>query len=605
MGRPTSKHKSGLYAMKGPRSMVPGSAMSRSVDPYRSAAVLGQLQAESGHFLASPYGAAFSVGNDDEDVWGGLAAAGGGAPDPIGPMRYAKWVEAAFVPTESDATSTFSIDVDTGSFSLMRRALRDQQGWPQVNTVRIEELINYFDYDYPEPSGDVPVSITSEVGPCPWDSDHRLVHIGLQGRHIAPGKVPPRNLVFLVDVSGSMGGALNLVTSSLAYLTEQLGAQDKISLVVYAGAAGTVLPPTSGADKQTILDALERLRAGGSTNGGEGIHLAYRLAERHFVEGGINRVVLATDGDFNVGVTSQGGLVDLIEDKRRSGVFLSVLGFGGGNYRDGTMEQLADKGNGNYAYIDGLAEARKVLVEQAGATLATIAKDVKLQLDIDPEAVRSYRLVGYDNRILADADFADDTKDAGEIGAGHTVTALYEVVPNDDADPGEAMMNLKLRYKEPDGRRSRLVEVPIVDGGQDLDDTSDDYRFAAAVAGFGQVLQGLPAKDGERQLPRLRDLARDARGPDYHCRRAQLVHLIERASAIAGEPLRSAPIACSPTEPPPPRYAPALASVAQDTPSSELSNWQRFILEVLYLLPPLLALPLFVMALRRPRRRKS
>ncbi len=613
MGRPRASAKHGLYAMKGPRgaTLRPAEAipqMARNFDPElaaRNAGILGHMQQESGHFLASPYGSAFAVGNDDEDVWGGLI---GHEPAPAwDPQAYAQWTSDAFVKAADDAVSTFSVDVDTGSYSLMRRSLVEAQSWPAPGSVRIEELINYFDYDYPEPRGEVPLSITSEVGPCPWDDAHRLVHVGLQGKHVAPGQVPPRNLVFLVDVSGSMSGELPLVVSSLAYLTEQLGERDRISIVVYAGAAGTVLPPTAGSNKARILGALDRLEAGGSTNGGEGIELAYALAQEHFVEGGINRVVLATDGDFNVGTTSHDALVELIEAKRKSGVFLSVLGFGGGNYQDVTMEQLADKGNGNYAYIDGLAEARKVLVEQAGATLVTIAKDVKIQVHFDPSLVQRYRLVGYTNRVLADRDFADDTKDAGEIGAGHTVTALYEIEPASETVSDEALLRLELRYKDPDGDRSKLVQQPVTDRGASLAETSDDFRFAAAVAGFGQRLQGLPTAVEPGSLQALRDLARDARGADPQCRRAELLGLIERASALGGHAFEPASVGCEPSEVSRPVvYGEPLSVVeaSTDPAGPEPFDWQRFVLEVLYLVPPLLALPLFVMALRRPRRRR-
>ncbi|MEM9458319.1 MAG: VWA domain-containing protein [Myxococcota bacterium] len=624
MGRPSSKNRSGLYAMKGPRMAAP--QMARSVDPQmaaRNAGILGMMQQESGQFLASPYGAAFAVGQDDTDVWGGVRekegvtprAKGGRIPEagpvpeakPVsGAERYRQWQAMAFTSAADDAVSTFSIDVDTGSYSLVRQSLVEHGAVPPRPLVRVEEMINYFDYAYPEPSGEVPISITSEVGPCPWDDEHRLVHVGLQGKHVAPGAVPPRNLVFLIDVSGSMSDDLSLVVSSLAYLTEQLGEQDRISIVVYAGAAGMVLPPTAGSDKAQILGALARLEAGGSTNGGQGIHLAYQLAQQHFVEGGINRVILATDGDFNVGVTGQDALVELIEQKRRSGVFLSVLGYGGGNYRDGTMEQLADKGNGNYAYIDGLAEARKVLVEQAGATLVTIAKDVKIQVEFEPDAVERYRLVGYTNRVLADRDFADDTKDAGEVGAGHTVTALYEVVPREGAEADEPLMELRLRYKEPDGHDSRLVKVPVSDAGAELSQTSDDFRFSAAVAWFGQGLQGVPTKGEPGSLRELRDLARDARGADRHCRRAELVGLVERASRMTGQPLDPTRLSCTPSdEPGPVVYAEPLSVQKEEADAGESFDWARFVKEVLYLLPPLLALPLFVMALRRPRRRRE
>ncbi|MCX4247302.1 vWA domain-containing protein [Paraliomyxa miuraensis] len=653
MGKPTSRQKSGLYAMKGPAHAVPQMARHFDLDMAgRNAGIMGMMAQESGHFLASPYGAAFAVGNDDDSVWGGptggVHGAGGlgligkagtattiEAEPAFDPEVYRTWVDQAFVVVADDPVSTFSVDVDTGSYSLVRQSLNDFGRFPSPDQVRIEELVNYFDYDYPEPSGDVPVSITTEVGPCPWDADHRLVHVGLQGRHVAADAVPPRNLVFLIDVSGSMSGQLPLVINSLTYLTEQLGEQDFISIVVYAGAAGVVLPPTPGSDKATILGALERLQTGGSTNGSGGIHLAYAQAQQHFIAGGINRVVLATDGDFNVGTTNHDELMELIETKRHSGVFLSVLGYGMGNYQDHMMEQLADKGNGNYAYIDGLAEARKVLVEQAGATLVTIAKDVKLQVDFDRRAVKSYRLVGYENRVLADRDFADDTKDAGEIGSGHTVTALYEIVPTAaPAEPDWNVMELKLRYKEPDGDRSRLVQVPVpARGAKELSQTSNDFRFSAAVAGFGQSLWGFPTKvawgaeddpkggpagvNEVESLKELRDLALHARGEDRQCRRAELVGLIERASALEGHPLEAASIECRPTDGPRPvRYdQPLQISDGSSDPASgpttepakdgqaEPFDWARFVLEVLYLLPPLLALPLFVMALRRPRRR--
>jgi Ca-activated chloride channel family protein len=614
MGRPTTRQKSGLYAMRGPSNAIP--QMARNFDPAmasRNAGILGVMQQESGHFLASPYGGAFSIGNDDEDVWGGLTGeelAGVSVPavPAWDPGEYAEWVEQTFVEAAEDPTSTFSIDVDTGSYSLVRRHLVDYRSLPAPEVVRIEEMINYFDYDYPEPSGAVPVSITTELGPCPWDETHQLVHVGLQGKHVAPAAVPPRNLVFLVDVSGSMSEELPLVISSLTDLTEQLGERDRIGIVVYAGESGTVLSPTVGTHKAEILDALEQLEAGGGTNGGEGIEHAYALAQEHFVEGGVNRVVLATDGDFNVGVTSHEALVELIEAKRRSGVFLSVLGFGGANYNDGMMEQLADKGNGNYAYIDGMAEARKVLVEEVGGTLVTIAKDVKIQVDFDPGAVERYRLVGYTNRVLADRDFADDTKDAGEIGSGHTVTALYEIEPAAEPERGADVMQLKLRYKQPDGERSRLIEVSVPNEPVPMTKASDDFRFSAAVAGFGQVLQGLPTGTPQGSLLALRDLAEHARGDDPTCRRAELVQLIEQAIALQGQPLGPTISTCVMDQPKPLELAPPLPHADEPEPAAaptpgEAFDWQRFVLEVLYLLPPLLALPLFVMALRRPRRR--
>ncbi len=610
MGRPSAKAG---------RSALP--AMARSFDPElaaRNAGILGQMEQESGHFLASPYGGAFAVGNDDQTVWGGLGAAHAqgarprlAAPGPARDPGSAR-LDSGFVAVADDPVSTFSIDVDTGSYSLLRRQLVDYGSLPEPDGVRVEELINYFDYDYPEPTGDVPVSITSEVGPCPWDDAHRLVRVGLQAKHVAPAEMPSRNLVFLVDVSGSMSDALPLVVSSLTDLTEQLGADDRIAIVTYAGASGTVLPPTRGSDKATILAALERLEAGGSTNGGQGIEHAYALARRHFVEGGINRVVLATDGDFNVGVVSHDALVELIEAKRKSGVFLSVLGFGGYNYQDHVMEQLADKGNGNYAYIDGEAEARKVLVEQLSGTLVTVAKDVKIQVTFDPTRVERYRLVGYTNRVLADRDFADDTKDAGDIGAGHTVTALYEIETT--GVEGGNVMELDLRYKDPDGDESRLVEVPVSnDRVEGLSEASRDFRFAAAVAGFGRLLQGTPSKSEQGTMHALRDLAIEARGADPQCRRAELVQLIDRASALRDNPLPHHELWCSSVGSLPREHYRDRLAVEDEPVHVQASHpgpivvatpaWQRFVLDVLGLLPPLLALPLFVMALRRPRRR--
>ncbi len=396
--------------------------------------------------------------------------------------------ENAFKDARLNPLSTFSIDVDTASYSNVRRFLELGQR-PPVAAVRTEEFINYFDYDYPEPRGEHPFSVVAEVAPCPWKPEHRLVHIGVQGRSIPEDEIPPRNLVFLLDVSGSMNqlNKLPLLQASMRLLTGQLDAQDRVAIVVYAGAAGLVLPATPGSQKGTIRRAIDRLRAGGSTAGSQGIELAYQVASESFIEGGINRVVLATDGDFNVGVSSRGGLEELIEDKRDSGVFLTVLGFGMGNLKDATMELLADKGNGNYAYIDSHQEAEKVLVREVGATLVTIAKDVKTQVEFNPAKVAAYRLVGYENRMLAAEDFNDDKKDAGELGAGHTVTALYEVVPvgvdfdRSSVDAlkyqeardsslsagGDELLTIKLRYKEPDAGKSTRLELARASRGDD------------------------------------------------------------------------------------------------------------------------------------------
>jgi len=447
--------------------------------------------------------------------------------------RYGKIVENEFRDTAKHPTCTFSIDVDTAAYSNVRRFLTSGK-LPPRDAVRIEEMINYFGYDYPEPTGNQPFSIITEVGPAPWNAKHELLHIGLKGRSIAADKMPARNLVFLLDVSGSMGSSdkLPLLMRGLSLLVNNLNENDSVAIVVYAGASGVVLPPTRGDDKHAILGALNRLRAGGSTNGGAGINLAYALAQKHFDKNGINRVILATDGDFNVGSTSRSALVELIERKRKSGVYLSVLGFGRGNIKDDTMEMLADKGNGNYAYIDSLAEARKVLVTQAGGTLVTIAKDVKIQLALDAKQVASYRLIGYENRMLSKEDFKDDRKDAGEIGAGHTVTALYELVPADGAT-GASVATVKLRYKQPKATKSVGFQVPVTGARADLKATSTDFKLSAAVAAFGMLLRDSKHK-GTASYAMAAQLAEASLRRDAHGYRRQLVGLINKAAALAG-----------------------------------------------------------------------
>jgi Ca-activated chloride channel homolog len=464
---------------------------------------------------------------------------------------YAPVVEHGFVSATDAPLSTFSIDVDTASYSNVRRFLRQGQ-LPPSGAVRIEELINYFPFAYAEPAGDAPFSVTTEVSKAPWNERHRLLHVGIQGKRIDDSKLPPRNLVFLLDVSGSMQdeNKLPLLQRSLASLTETLGPDDRIAIAVYAGASGLVLPPTSGADHARILEALDRLEAGGSTNGAEGIELAYRVASDMARSGGINRVILATDGDFNVGVTSQSELLSLIEEKRKSGVFLSVLGFGMGNYKDSTLELLADKGNGNYAYIDSLSEARKVLVKEGGATLLTIAKDVKLQVEFNPAKVAAYRLIGYENRRLEDRDFNDDRKDAGELGAGHSVTALYEIVPPgvpidltrvdalkyqsasapNGAHGGE-LCSIKLRYKAPSAEQSRLLERAVLDTGRRLDQTTSDFRFSAAVAVFGMVLGESPSR-GSSSFALARELAAGSSMPDPEGYRREFASLVDTAAQL-------------------------------------------------------------------------
>ncbi len=442
--------------------------------------------------------------------------------------------ENPFVDIKTDKQSTFSIDVDTASYSMIRKLLETGQR-PEPGLVRIEEMVNYFHYAYPEPD-DAAFSVMADTASAPWATGHRLVRIGLKGKTVEMKKRKSSNLVFLIDTSGSMQGPdrLGLLKKGFSMLVEQLDERDSVSIVAYAGSSGLVLEPTPGNERRKILDAIERLTAGGSTNGGQGIQLAYQTAKKGFIEGGVNRVILATDGDFNVGVTSRSDLQSLIEEKAKTGVFLSVLGFGTGNTRDATMETLADKGNGNYAYIDSDAEARKVFVEQASGTLVTIAKDVKIQVTFDPKLVQSFRLIGYENRVMAHEDFANDKKDAGEIGAGHTVTALYEIVPAAGAPKAGHLADISLRYKEPDGATSRLVQTSVDDKGASFSDASTDFRFAASVAGFGMLLRGSENK-GDLSYASLLELARGATGDDKEGYRREMVRLIEKASALAGQ----------------------------------------------------------------------
>lgn len=465
--------------------------------------------------------------------------------------------ENVFLAAKENPLSTFSIDVDTASYANMRRFLQAGQR-PPAGAIRTEELINYFRYDLPQPQGDAPFSVTTDVTRAPWSPRHLLARIALQGRDIERSKLPPSNLVFLVDVSGSMGqpNKLPLLQQTLLELVDELRDRDRVALVTYAGSTSVVLPSTSGENKAAIRSAIERLGAGGSTNGASGIQLAYQTAREQFLAEGNNRVLLCTDGDLNVGITSQSDLVDLIENERKSGVFLSVLGFGTGNYKDSTLEKLADKGNGNYAYIDSLSEGRKVLVEQMGATLFTIAKDVKIQVEFNPATVAGYRLIGYENRLLAKEDFNDDTKDAGEIGAGHTVTALYEIVPvgqelpaDRSVDPlkyqspapvataapvSEDLFTVKLRYKAPDGEVSKLIEKEVGSEVVDFEKAPADARFAAAVAAFGMKLRGSPAA-GDLGWEDIRKIARDSLGEDKGSYRAEFLTLIEKARQLPKE----------------------------------------------------------------------
>ena len=437
--------------------------------------------------------------------------------------------EHGFVATRDESVATFAIDVDRASYANVRRFLLDGVA-PPPDTIRIEEMLNYFTYAYPQPSGDVPFSVTTEVAGCPWNAANRLVRVGIQGRNLEQWRMAPNNLVFLLDVSGSMspGNRLPLIQQAFRVLTKELRAEDRVAIVVYAGAAGLVLPPTSGADKATILAAIDQLQAGGSTAGGEGINLAYAVAQQNFLPDGNNRVILATDGDFNVGVTSMDDLQKLIEQKRESDVFLSVIGVGD-IWFDDKMEMLADKGNGNYAYLDSIAEAEKVFRHELTGTLVTIAKDVKVQLDFDPKTVQSYRQIGYENRALAAKDFEDDTKDAGELGAGHSVTALFEVVPATSAPA--RLATLRLRYKEPTGKTSTPLIAEVVDDGKSAYEASPDLQFAAAVAEMGMLLRNSPHK-GNATWDDVFQLARVSQGVDLDGTRTEFVKLAEKARGL-------------------------------------------------------------------------
>jgi Ca-activated chloride channel family protein len=467
-----------------------------------------------------------------------------------GGERYAEINENPFLETSRAPLSTFSVDVDTASYSNVRRFIHDGQ-LPPKNAVRIEEMVNYFDYDYPQPLGDVPFSVTGETASCPWNEKHKLAMIGLQGKKVSLDDTPPSNLVFLIDVSGSMNDPdkLPYVKQGLKLLAGQLKPNDRVSLVAYAGNSGLVLPSTPGSDKREIMNAIDRLESGGSTNGGQGIQLAYQVAQENFIRGGNNRVILATDGDFNVGTTSDDQLVGLIEQKRQSGIFLSVFGFGAGNLNDSMMEKLADKGNGNYAYIDSIEETRKAMGQQVAGTLYTIAKDVKIQVEFNPAKVAGYRLLGYEDRMLADRDFNDDKKDAGDIGAGHSVTAVYEIVPvgetvdNDGIElkyskvaPGDTrfsneMLSVKLRYKDPDGDTSKLLTTGVLDSGQDIAHASENLKFAASVAEFGLVLRDSRYKGGA-SLNNAASLANSARGNDLNGYRGEFLELVGRSQGL-------------------------------------------------------------------------
>ena len=492
-------------------------------------------------------------------------------PVPQNSESYAGISESGYRDPLREPYSTFSIDVDNASYSNVRRFINLGQEVPK-DAVRIEEMINYFRYDYPKATGEHPFSVYTEAGICPWNKNHYLLHIGLRGKDIDKTELPPSNLVFLIDVSGSMDSPnkLPLLKSAFGLLVSELRGQDRVAIVVYAGAAGVVLESTPGNNKEAIMQALDKLKAGGSTAGGAGLMLAYKIAEKNFIKGGNNRIILATDGDFNVGVSDNVSMEKLVEEKRGLGVYMTVLGFGMGNIKDDKMEIIADRGNGNYAYIDNIQEARRVLVQEYGGTLFTIAKDVKFQVEFNPAYVKAYRLVGYENRLLADRDFNDDTKDAGEMGAGHTVTALYEIVPAgsdetglptvdplryqgagagayDVDDTGEVrygdqaaagsmrpsrkdipreLCNIKMRYKDPDALTSKLFSKTVGTDIKKAGETTDRYRFSAAVAEFGMILRDSKFR-GTATIPDVVSLATGARGSDPDGYRAEFIRLVQ------------------------------------------------------------------------------
>jgi Ca-activated chloride channel homolog len=468
---------------------------------------------------------------------------------------YKSIADNQFYTADRQPLSTFSIDVDAASYSNVRRYINGGQ-LPPKDAVRIEEMVNYFPYDYPQPTGDKPFSINTEIATAPWNPQHKLVQIGLQGKKISMEKLPPNNLVFLLDVSGSMNepNKLPLLKSSLKLLVNELRPNDRVAIVVYAGSAGLVLPSTLGTEKGKIIAALDKLEAGGSTAGGEGIIQAYKVARENFLTAGNNRVILATDGDFNVGVSSDDALVKLIEKERKSNVFLTVLGLGMGNLKDAKMEQLADKGNGNYAYIDNLMEAKKVLVKEFGSTLVTIAKDVKIQVEFNPKQVQAYRLIGYENRVLANRDFKNDKKDAGELGAGHAVTALYEVIPvgvktdlkfatpssSTAADKetqitanSNELIQVRLRYKAPKSDTSELLTGKVDNAiAKPTNMASNNLKFAAAVAAYGMNLRNSLYK-GTSSFDGVLELANQAKGADLDGYRAEFIRLVEKSKKIA------------------------------------------------------------------------
>lgn len=465
---------------------------------------------------------------------------------------YSAINENEFKSVKSNPLSTFAIDVDNASYSNIRRFINMGQ-LPPKDAVRIEEMINYFRYEYPQPKSDEPFSVTTEYSTCPWNENNTLMLVALQGKKIEKEKLPPSNLVFLLDVSGSMNdqNKLPLVKSAMRMLAQELRPQDKVSIVVYAGAAGVVLDATSGSSKKKIIDAIDNLNAGGSTAGGEGIKLAYKIAEENMVEGGNNRIILATDGDFNVGISSDSEMERLVEEERGKGIYVTVLGFGMGNYKDNKLETIADKGNGNYAYIDNLLEARKVLIKEFGGTLFTIAQDVKFQIEFNPAKVKGYRLIGYENRLLNNEDFNNDKKDAGEMGSGHQVTALYEIVPvgsstiidevdelkyqkkqeTSKVDFSKELLTIKVRYKKPGEENSNLMTIPVSDSKVKFDNASGNLRFVSSVAQFGMLLRDSEHK-GVSTVKNTIEMAKTAKENDEEGYAGEFIRLVETAGAL-------------------------------------------------------------------------
>ncbi|MBC8191446.1 MAG: von Willebrand factor type A domain-containing protein [Candidatus Marinimicrobia bacterium] len=494
---------------------------------------ISRVQSEAASFLAMSYPAnrmQFPVSNTEE---------------------YSKIDETGFLEVTANPLSTFAADVDAASYANVRRFIM-QGKYPYADAVRTEELVNYFSYDYEVPRSNDPLSINLEYSDCPWNDENQLIHIGLRGKSLQRDEEISSNLVFLLDVSGSMKkpDKLPLLKQAFKLLVKQLTQNDRVSIVVYAGAAGEVLSSTPGSEKKKILRAIDKLEAGGSTAGGAGIQMAYKIAKENFIKGGNNRVILATDGDFNVGISSSSELVRYIEDQRDNGIFLTVLGFGQGNYKDNRLQELADRGNGTHAYIDNIMEAKKVLVDELTGTLYTIAKDVKIQVEFNPAKVHSYRLLGYENRRLANEDYEDDKKDAGEVGAGHTVTALYEIVPlrpNDKTQVQELkyqetkiknsafkssdVLTVRIRYKDPDGDQSQEISKVLTGKPIQLAKASNNFRFSAAVAQFAQILRDSEFK-GEADLKTVKKLAKGAKGDDEYGYRAEFINLVERCMLI-------------------------------------------------------------------------